>query len=113
MARTPHKIPLPGQPVKGSTSGRPIMAALDLLGRRWSLRIIWELRDAPVGFREMQARCGGMSPTVLSTRLKELEAARIIAADEDRRWRLTATGQDLIKAFGPLHTWAERWAEEF
>ncbi len=89
------------------------MAALDLLGRRWSLRVIWELRDGAIGFREMQAQCGGMSPSVLSTRLKELETAKIIESDDDRRWRLTPLGLDLIKAFGPLHTWAERWAEEF
>ena len=31
--------------VRGSASGRPIMVLLDLLGRRWSLRIVWELRD--------------------------------------------------------------------
>ena len=89
------------------------MAALDLLGRRWSLRVIWELRDGPIGFREMQARCGGMSPSVLSTRLKELETAKIIESHTDRRWQLTPLGLDLIKAFGPLHTWAERWAAEF
>ena len=31
--------------VRGSRSGRPIMALLDLLGRRWTLRILWELRE--------------------------------------------------------------------
>ena len=31
--------------VRGSRTGRPVMALLDLLGRRWSLRIIWELRE--------------------------------------------------------------------
>jgi DNA-binding HxlR family transcriptional regulator len=37
--------PRPGEPVRGSATGRPLIAALDLFGRRWSLRIIWELRD--------------------------------------------------------------------
>lgn len=36
--------PRPGVPVRGSTSGRQIMALLDILGRRWVLRIFWELR---------------------------------------------------------------------
>jgi DNA-binding HxlR family transcriptional regulator len=37
----------------GSRSGRPIMALLDLLGRRMALRILWELScaDAPLTFR--------------------------------------------------------------
>jgi DNA-binding HxlR family transcriptional regulator len=38
------KIPKVGKPVRGSTTGRPIMVALDLLGRRAALRILWELR---------------------------------------------------------------------
>ncbi|WP_372509512.1 winged helix-turn-helix transcriptional regulator [Streptomyces humicola] len=41
------------------------MAALDLLGRRWTLRILWELSQAPAGFRELQRRCEGMSSSVL------------------------------------------------
>jgi DNA-binding HxlR family transcriptional regulator len=57
--------PLPRSPVRGSRTGRPIMAAFDLLGRRWALRILWELRDGPVGFGALQQRCDGLSPTVL------------------------------------------------
>jgi DNA-binding HxlR family transcriptional regulator len=53
--------PRPGAPVRGSATGRPIMALLDLLGRRWALRIIWELRDGPLTFRDLQAACDGMS----------------------------------------------------
>jgi DNA-binding HxlR family transcriptional regulator len=52
--------PAPGRPVRGSTSGEPIMALLDLLGRRWALRVIWELRSEPLSFRELQERCAGM-----------------------------------------------------
>lgn len=86
------------------------MAALDLLGRRWALRIVWELRDGPVGFRDMQVRCGGMSPSVLSTRLRELSEAKITASDADQRWQLTPTGYDLLRSIEPLQAWADRWA---
>ncbi len=34
-----------GAPVRGSKAGRPLMVALDLLGRRATLRIFWELRS--------------------------------------------------------------------
>src|SRR5208282_2198038 len=50
----------PGRPARGSVSGRPIMALLDLLGRRWALRVIWELREEPLVFRALQQRCAGM-----------------------------------------------------
>ena len=48
------------------------MAALDLLGRRWALRVLWELRGGPLGFRELQTRCDGMSSSVLRTRVNYL-----------------------------------------
>src|ERR1700749_4673223 len=77
------KIPRPGRPVRGSQTGRPIMALLDLLGRRWALRIIWELRDASSpNFRELQDRCGGISSSVLADRLRELTEAELIARAE-------------------------------
>ena len=109
MPRNTPKVPLPGIPVKGSKTGRPIMAALDLLGRRWALRILWELRDGPVGFRQLQARCGGMSPSVLSTRLRELETAQIIAATPEQQSALTPLGHDLVHALMPLSSWATNW----
>jgi DNA-binding HxlR family transcriptional regulator len=40
--------------VRGSRSGRPIMVLLDLLGRRWSLRILWELRDNALTARALR-----------------------------------------------------------
>ena len=48
----------PGLPARGSKSGLPIMALLDLLGRRWALRLVWELRDGGQSFRALQERCG-------------------------------------------------------
>ena len=71
MARTPR----PGRPVRGSQTGRPIMALMDLLGRRWTLRVIWELRDGRLTFRALQEACGGLSPTVLNQRVRELRRA--------------------------------------
>ncbi len=75
--------PKPGKPVRGSRTGRPIMALLDLLGRRWTLRILWELREESCGFRALQDRCDSMSPSVLSQRLMELQEAGIVEQNED------------------------------
>lgn len=102
--------PEPGKAARGSRTGRPIMALLDLLGRRWALRIIWELREDALGFRALQARCDDMSPSVLSHRLLELQAAGIVLQDEQGGYRLTPEGGELFKALAPLHEWAKRWA---
>lgn len=103
--------PLPGGPVRGSTTGRPIMAALDLLGRRWALRVLWELRDGPVGFRALQHRCDDISPTVLSTRLAELREAGILERYETRAHRLSPLGTELLDALAPLQAWSTRWSQ--
>lgn len=108
MARSP---PVPGRKVRGSTTGRPIMAALDLAGRRWLLRILWELRAEALTFRALQQRCGAISPTVLNTRLAEMKEAGLLESG-DVGYRLTPRGQDLIEALTPLTRWAERWATE-
>jgi DNA-binding HxlR family transcriptional regulator len=104
------KTPLPGKPVRGSRTGRPIMALLDLLGRRWILRVLWELRGESLGFRALQARCEGMSPSVLSQRLRDLQKANIVEQDSQGGYRLTAGGRKLLAALMPLHGWAEDWA---
>jgi DNA-binding HxlR family transcriptional regulator len=88
------------------------MAALDLLGRRWAMRILWELRDGPLGFRELQQRCDGMSSSVLRDRLDELRAAAIVTTDAEGAYVLTELGGDLGDALGPLSKWSERWARE-
>lgn len=87
------------------------MALLDLLGRRWALRVLWELRDgsAPT-FRELQARCGDISSSVLNDRLRELREASIVIARQDGGYQLTPDGRSLLDALAPLDTWAKRWA---
>ena len=86
------------------------MAALDLLGRRWALRVLWELRDGPVGARELRSRCDGMSSSVLYERLGELVEAHLVDRTDDGAYRLTRLGSDLGTALEPLDAWSRRWA---
>jgi DNA-binding HxlR family transcriptional regulator len=104
------RSPKPGTPVRGSHTGRPVMALLDLLGRRWTLRIIWELRNGPLTARTLRSRCDGASPTVLHARLSELRDARLVELEPRAGYRLTTEGEAFIVAFMPLHDFAERWA---
>jgi DNA-binding HxlR family transcriptional regulator len=95
--------------VRGSTTGRPIMALLDLLGRRWSLRIVWELRDQPLTSRALRAACDQASPTVLSARLSDLRQAGLVELEPASGYHLTNLGRELFATFLPLHRFAERW----
>lgn len=104
------KIPTPGKPVRGSQSGKPIMALIDLMGRRWVLRILWELRSTPLTFRALQEACGGISPSVLNGRLGDLRKAALIETTGDG-YVLTTAGRELGKEFETLTLWAEKWAK--
>lgn len=85
------------------------MALLDLLGRRWALRVIWELRNDTLTFRELQNRCDAMSPSVLNQRLADLREAEIVEALDEGGYRLSVEGASLLHALGPLNDWAKRW----
>ncbi len=102
-------IPKPGQPVRGSQTGRPIMALLDLLGRRWIMRVIWELRAEPLTFRELRERCDAMSPTVLNGRLHELRETGIVELAASGGYTLSPSGISLLEAMMPLLSWSEEW----
>ena len=87
------------------------MALLDLLGRRWALRILWELRAGEsLTFRELQARCAEVSSSVLADRLRELREAEIVTAQPGQGYALTREGAQLLGDLAPLDGWAKRWA---
>lgn len=91
-------------------SRHPIQDLLDLLGRRWALRVLWELRSgAPQTFGQLRASCEQVSTSVLTTRLTELVDARIVAKDA-AGYRLTDEGAELLALLGPLDAFAKRWA---
>ncbi len=85
------------------------MVLFDVLGRRWTLRVLWELRKDPATFRALRERCDGVSPTVLNERLHELRDAGILEQDESG-YRTTKSGAALLRALAPLQTWANGWS---
>ena len=85
------------------------MVALDLLGRRGALRVLWELRGDPMTFRVLQS-ASEMNPASLNKRLKEFRELEIVEHG-DGGYCLTAQGKSLMSALSPLQEWAGRWAE--
>jgi DNA-binding HxlR family transcriptional regulator len=104
------QVPVTGRPVRGWQTGRPVMALLDLLGRRWTMRLLWELRDGPMRFVALRKAAGGMSQSVLVVRLAELTAAGIVEETKDG-YALTPRGRTLTAQLVKLDRWALEWAE--
>ena len=90
---------------------RALNELLGLLGRRWALRIVRELYQEPAGFRGLQARCDGMSASVLNQRLGELVAAGILERDaQGSLYRVSREGEELAGVLMQLKGWALKWA---
>jgi DNA-binding HxlR family transcriptional regulator len=104
-------LPKPGNKVRGSNSGSPVNALFDLLGRRWALGILWNLGDGPATFRTLQEQCGGVSPSILNSRIKELKESDIIEKTEDG-YALTKRGRELREIIVPVGKWAAVWSQE-
>jgi DNA-binding HxlR family transcriptional regulator len=105
-----HAPAMKKRTVRGSRTGRPIMALLDLLGRRWALRIVWELREGALTSRGLRTACDEASPTILQTRLTELREADLVELVPGDGYQLTGLGRELFETFLPLHRFAERWS---
>ena len=90
---------------RASTSA--LMArALDLAGRRWALRVVWELRVGPSNFRSLQTACGDISPSVLQRRLHELRGAGVIEKIPRLGYRLSTSGERLFQVLAQLDKWS-------
>jgi DNA-binding HxlR family transcriptional regulator len=85
-----------------------LLALFDVLGQRWALRVLWELRSDGMTYRELAARIPGMSTSVLTQRLRDLRAARLVDHGRGIGYRVTPLGEDLLKLLAPLRQWAER-----
>jgi DNA-binding HxlR family transcriptional regulator len=87
-----------------------LLALLDLLGRRWALRILWELRVQSASFQALHRRCDLMSTSVLSQRLAELRDAQLIEKDPAGSYALTEAGSLLLGRLDGIDEWTQEWA---
>lgn len=90
--------------------------AAELLGKRWNTQIIRVLLSGVSRFTDLREAVPSISDTLLSDRLKELEAEGIVTRDVTPStpvridYRLTQQGRDLAGVITELAAWAERWA---
>ena len=82
-----------------------------MIGRRWALRVLWELREGGLTYRELAARIPGMSTSVLTDRLRELRAAGLAEHERGAGYRLSSHGRDLVALLEPLEEWSARRRE--
>ncbi len=101
----PAPAPNPKRKPRVAKSEKTVATALELLGRRWTLRIVWELRGGALTFRALQDACT-VAPSVLNTRLAELKDEGIVEV-AGGGYTLARRGRGLLEALAPVVRWAE------
>jgi len=88
-----------------------IDAAMDVIGGKWKVLILWALAQRPCRFGELRRELPGITEKVLAAHLRELEADGIVhREDHDEvpprvEYSLTPLGVSLNKALEPLGAW--------
>jgi DNA-binding HxlR family transcriptional regulator len=110
VGRIPEQEPNAGRP--------PLDAALERVGDRWSLLIVDALLAGPRRFNDLIDHLRGISPNVLSARLKHLERLGIVVARPYSRrpvrldYALSAGGAELAGALRMLAQWGASTSDE-
>ncbi|MFE3451785.1 winged helix-turn-helix transcriptional regulator [Nonomuraea sp. NPDC059194] len=92
----------------------PIAHALDMIGERWALLVVRELRLGPRRYADLQAALPGIGPSVLAQRLRDLEAVGVLhrrtlpPPAASKTYELTEWGAELEPVFAALRTWGMR-----
>jgi DNA-binding HxlR family transcriptional regulator len=89
--------------------------AIELIGRRWTGAILQVMRGGVVRFSDLAAAIPGLSDRMLSERLKELEAERLVErlvipeTPVRVEYRLTEGGEALGSVLDAVMSWAHDW----
>ena len=95
----------------------PIGYTIDIISKKWSLYIIRELTEGPKFFNQfLKTISWGLTPKILSERLKELVKEGIINKKIHTNkipvkveYSLTKRGREFIEAFKPIEKWSKKW----
>jgi DNA-binding HxlR family transcriptional regulator len=92
-------------------------AALEVVGGKWKVLILWPLRAEPHRFGELRRQISGISEKMLIQHLKEMEADGIVTRTDYKEvpprvdYALTAFGHSLCDALAPLCAWGQQHME--
>ena len=88
-------------------------AALDIIGGKWKVLILWHLHTAPRRFGELKRLVEGISEKMLIQQLKEMESHGIVSRKDFKEvpprveYAVTDFGVSLTEALRPLCAWGE------
>src|SRR6185295_14528308 len=107
---------MPEEPIDGKSVTCAIVDVWEVLGRRWSLHILKNLSTKEViRFNELKRSLVGISSTVLSERLLELEREGLVTkkiypeVPPRVEYSMTVQARELEVIIKELARWANKW----
>jgi len=106
-----------GKTTKHETYSCGLEAALEVVGGKWKVLILWALRAAPHRFGELRRQVPGISEKMLIQHLKEMESDGIVTRKDYREvpprvdYAMTSFGHSLCNALAPLCAWGQQHME--
>ena len=92
----------------------PILYAMSIIGAKWKIPILWHLAHYEIlHYNELKRHLNGITNTVLTRCLRELEQDNIVVRKSDGSvppsvtYELTALGNELVPALDGLYNWGE------
>lgn len=92
----------------------PIVYAMSIIGAKWKIPILWHLAHYQIlHYNELKRHLNGVTNTVLTRCLRELENDNIVIRKSDGSippsvtYELTNTGKELIPALDILYNWGD------
>ncbi|NEW38583.1 helix-turn-helix transcriptional regulator [Nocardia cyriacigeorgica] len=88
--------------------------AIDVVGGKWRLHLMWVLSDGPRRFSEIRRLLEGVSEKVLTENLRHLETSGVVRREvfpeipPRVEYSLTPLGAELAEALRPLEEWGDR-----
>jgi DNA-binding HxlR family transcriptional regulator len=95
----------------------PMELGLNILGGRWTLRILWQLSKEPVRFRELQRRLRPITTKTLTQQLQTLESQGMVerrvypASPPQVEYRLSPVGQTILPLLQALCDWGRSYQD--
>ena len=91
----------------------------DIIGAKWKILIIWELRENEKRFREIQKSIGKITDKMLTKQLRELEIAELISrkvypeVPPRVEYSLTLLGKSILPVIEMLEEWGKQYLSVF
>lgn len=96
----------------------PVIYALDIVGQKWKLPIMWYLSNKnAIRYNELKRKVKGITNMMLTKSLQELEAHQLIVRTQYEtippkvEYSLTKRGKALLPTLNELYTWGTEQIE--